>query len=120
MILNKKELTLGHTYHYEKGGVNIVKQLTYANIFTFRKFPELFSGVPLTAKVLTENLGFEKYTNEDTYEIHDCVVSIENKKIWISQGMNDVESIIVENVHELQNLYYDLTGEDLEFKTVKG
>ncbi len=71
-------------------------------------------GKPLNKKWVLA-MGFKQYSDEtDTFEIYDCVISFSEKKIWISQDrMKELTINIVPFVHQFQNLYYILTGNEL-------
>ena len=126
MILNKKELTLGHTYHYEHGSINEVRKFTLMDMSRFTDSPERYAGVPLSADILTDSLGFKEQSDYHSRLDLDngfCLIACYGYKDVahvILTDISDNELRVIRTVHEVQNLYYDLTGEDLEFKTVKG
>jgi hypothetical protein len=72
-------------------------------------------GIPLTEEWLLK-FGFEKIKNNGIdYELHDCVISFEAEWMWISESkLNEVRTLIPKHVHQLQNLYFALTGKELE------
>ena len=86
-------------------------------------------GIPLTGSWLTK-FGFEKI---DRHFQHNWIIRLNKtgehysiqffeEKFWLSKSEYDAWCYVirdVEYVHELQNLYYDLTGEELVIKALK-
>lgn len=86
-------------------------------------------GIPLTDSWLTK-FGFEKI---DRHFQHNWIIRLNKtgehysiqfseEKFWLSNSEYDAWCYVirdVEYVHELQNLYYDLTGEELVIKALK-
>lgn len=75
---------------------------------TFTKQIEDFKPIPLTKEWLIR-FGFEEYGNG----WHNGLIWYVNNKCWFGK------SPIIENikyVHQLQNLYFALTGEELTIK----
>lgn len=73
-------------------------------------------GIPLTEKWLTKRLGFTNELIPDMYNspsINYHIVKHTDKFIFRGLGASVIE---VKTVHHLQNLYYFLTGEELEVK----
>ena len=103
-IFEVDAISKSHTYLLK--GKNIVKTT-----------PECLNPIPLTEKILLK-FGFEKQHNEDDFDY------------WFKKGFCD--DILWEHsegfchslnyggdikyVHQLQNLYFALTGEELTFK----
>jgi len=79
------------------------------------------SGIPLTEEWL-KRLGLKYQFYSDTYEInfkYDCnkiFVDLFTKHVCIDTGLNSVYIEHIKYVHQLQNLYYALTGEELTIK----
>jgi hypothetical protein len=68
--------------------------------------------IRLTETIIID-LGFEKHEfahKENQYRYKDRLIVLREGK-FVDYG----SSVIVEYVHELQNLYFALTGEELEF-----
>lgn len=75
---------------------------------------ENVNPIQLTEEWLV-NFGFEKYEfdhKEKQYRYKDRLIVLRDGK-FADYG----SSVIVEHVHELQNLYFALTGEELELKS---
>lgn len=91
---------------------------------------ELFSyeqikPIPLTPEIL-ENAGFEKKSNDTGPPINDTVesfdkdgysFSIDTSGFWYLNGYN-WNTKRFKYIHQLQNLYYALTGEELVFDLI--
>lgn len=92
--------------------------------------PQEYEPIPLTAEWL-ERFGFEDvYSNKNLYSLSIIsggfaqIVSVGNTSGEISVALNigsndfsDFEaSINLHHIHQLQNLYYSLTGKELEIK----
>jgi len=88
--------------------------------------PEKIYGIPLTDSWL-QKLGFEKI---ERHFQHNWVIRLSkteahysiqffNDKFWLSNSEYDAWCYVIREVvyvHDLQNLFYALTGEDLEIK----
>lgn len=97
-------------------------------IFQAEKEPEEFDAIPLTAEWL-ERLGFEVKAGEPTQMII-CRRAFNLYKNLIRDGSGRYKGyslcmktedgmtahVFVEYVHQLQNLYFALTGKELEVK----
>lgn len=90
--------------------------------------------IPLTEEWLVR-FGFEKIKSHDfgDYEYHkfingseylvwftDYSISIGGSRAEISKGLCYSSDCIIKYVHQLQNLYFALTGQELELKPVEG
>lgn len=72
-----------------------------------------YSPISLTEELLLQ-FGFERYLNR--YHIND-VFFVTKDLYWMnSEGFEDVE---LEFVHQLQNLYFALTGNELKYSPTK-
>lgn len=73
-----------------------------------------FSGIPLTEEVLLK-CGFEKY---DTYSNNGIELNFENNEYFLydSGETRNISDNPVKYLHQLQNLYFALTGKELEVK----
>lgn len=72
--------------------------------------------IPLTEEWLLK-FGFKEYGGTTkAFEIEKCVIDFDVRKIWTYQFNHEVESNIVEYVHQLQNLVHALTNEELTLK----
>lgn len=77
--------------------------------------------IPLTPEIL-EKCGFERKTDYavgiglfDYYQVNGFSLNwIDQSKCWVV--FSGVNRITIKNLHQLTNLYYALTGEELEYK----
>ena len=122
--IQAKELRIGNlTYKILKGKrhVDEIDYLDLAGLSGCRHYilpmGLLLKPIPLTEEWLIK-FGFEKLKNNGIdYELHDCVISFEAKWMWTSESkLNEVRTLIPKYVHQLQNLYFALTGEELTIK----
>lgn len=74
---------------------------------------EMFEPIPITEEWLIK-FGFEKIKNE-YYTINDIISFIIDLKICYILIDNKLE-IEIKYIHQLQNLYFALTGKELEIK----
>ena len=66
---------------------------------------------------LLEKLGFRS-EESSSYELDDIEINTSRELIWIhTKCKNNVELDIPEYFHELQNVYFSLTGKELVFST---
>ena len=122
-MLNKRELTLGHTYSIDPWGKNewITRELQATDYNNYIAYPERYNGIPLTPEILTENLGL-------TYDGDDYDFPIDDYPFWICLTGDQWYLCTdhyggakyqrkIDYVHQVQNIAYDLSGEELKFKT---
>lgn len=76
---------------------------------------DMLSGIPITPEIL-EKCGFEYWTLDhdctdpkDAYWVHKKLKFSINNLSWKVQKLN----VSVKYLHQLQNLYFSLTGEEL-------
>ncbi len=102
-----------HKLAYEQNGKIIHASLSQA------------LGIPLTAEILTDNLGFEDIG--DFYDDLDKCYSLKDK--WFVTFANGVYEFglgfhdfnkPIKYVHELQNLLFVFAEIEIEFKTKEG
>jgi hypothetical protein len=77
---------------------------------------ERVKGIPLTEEWLLK-FGFEKNDNNQFILMEGSVDILFNKDLngWTCDGIN-FSINMTEHVHQLQNLYFALTGEELKLK----
>lgn len=75
--------------------------------------------IPLTEEILLK-CGFKQYGEEEnTFEIFDCVINLDSTEIWIAVPIKnllvstEIKISAPEYLHQLQNLYFTLTNEEL-------
>jgi hypothetical protein len=73
--------------------------------------------LPLTEEWLIM-FGFDKNTDNGDFKGNDCYFTHDNLKRCISLPNFIYDGIKIKYVHQLQNLYFALTGEELEVKNV--
>lgn len=108
--MNANELRIGNYAIY---GGNIT-QMNVGEFIHFVRFPEVYEPILLTPDWLMK-LGFEQNSgnlSKGRFHYHQsCFISIE--------GFNyDYNGITVnpEYVHQLQNIYFAITGEELQLQ----
>ena len=76
---------------------------------------ELFKPIPLTEEWLLK-FGFTFY-RENMYDIKDFTFLLDRFTLWDYTGEERYFiACSINHVHQLQNLYFALTGEELEIK----
>ena len=86
--------------------------------FNTREMDEGFEPIPLTEEWL-KKFGFEKMSSPRSITYHCNCFKIKQElsgKWWIARvgGSSPTHQVKIEYVHQLQNLYFALTGEELE------
>ena len=79
---------------------------------------ELFDPIPLTEEILLK-CGFEYIKELYSYcdKKHNIYISTTNEFIFCPFCTNDSSCLIkIKHLHQLQNLYFALTGTELEIK----
>ena len=128
MRLEVKELRIGN--YYDNNGK--IKQVTPATIWEHERI--WCEPIPLTEEWLLK-LGFEKGNYKELDEKHfveksntikviisgvgfwDVYTDYNPYQITFSSGLNIItDNKGINHVHQLQNLYYALTGEELTIK----
>lgn len=110
--MDANELRIGNYAIY---GGNIT-QMNVGEFIHFVRFPETYSPVLLTEEWLLK-LGFSKHsTNPFWFRKKQICISLVGAIELISWDMQIFKiDTKVNHVHQLQNLYLALTGEELEF-----
>ncbi len=135
--MNVKELRIGnYLNHSELGIVEIIavgKDYIHCvfNGETFYEGVRCFSPIPLTEEIILK-AGFEgsdfdkKYNPNDefneqfyyklksgiSYRDFECYPS----KGWVVKLGDYNDELVIEHLHQLQNIIFDLTGKEIEFK----
>jgi len=126
--MEAKEIRIGNFLHHsEMGMVEVIaigKDYIHCvfNGETFYESIRCFSPIPLSEEILLK-AGFYTTTwdNHSTYRFLFCssaaiVISLEHGYIEIGDLTLDVE---IKFLHSLQNLYFALTGKELDINTEK-
>ena len=115
--MDAKELRIGNTLNYTTSENDVVHTtIDWQNLKwiseDFEGFNLVHSPIPLTEEWLV-NFGFEKNNFTLLYELKiNCfTISFEDQEpfAWYVESVG----IDIEYVHELQNLHFGLTGEEL-------
>ena len=132
-MIDARELRIGNWVSYEHSDWEDRQEITIG-VGTFAVFSHKlnsYEGIPLTAEWL-ERFGFEKSGEYHTMLVGDLISSIYfvvdgvDFSIAIADSISSYEDgsryltpelKATRNVHQLQNLYFALTGEELELKT---
>lgn len=114
MEIKASELRLGN---YVQG---VTSKLKYKIDIDNLKDVDAFDGIPLTSEIL-EKCGFKdkSQTTDLCFELPNLILAGQRKKlfpcIW-GEGGPEAYGIEIEYLHQLQNLYFALTGEELNIK----
>tara|TARA_R110002074_G_scaffold18159_5_gene59087 strand:+ start:668 stop:1003 length:336 start_codon:yes stop_codon:yes gene_type:complete len=101
-------LTAGN-YVYEQNSAKNVKLSAHDIAYIEEHKCENFSPIPLTDKSLLKLLGIKCiYTYDDHYYIHELSGFTLDRSF-----QHESMDYTLEHVHQLQNLYYALKGEEL-------
>lgn len=113
-MINANELRIGNWVYFHKSQVVQIEEINSATIGLLdrsRIFPhEVFNGIPLTPEIL-ESCGFEFIDHSNLYHILGMDIKIENHGIYFEYG--SVMATKLKHLHQLQNLYFALTGQEL-------
>ena len=114
--MKSSELRIGN-YVYFHGDVEEINMVDGYGIIGREEQPscpiEEFEPIPLTEEWLLK-FGFEKNDNNQFILMEGSVDILFNKDLngWTCDGIN-FSINMTEHVHQLQNLYFALTGEEL-------
>lgn len=97
-----------------------ITQLDTKEMVHFFRFPEAYEPIPLTEEWLLK-LGFEKSEINSQFNKDLLTIQIPLSDIWHPKGRVYFNSWAINNecplyIHQLQNLYFALTGEELTIK----
>jgi hypothetical protein len=106
--MKPNELRIGNSINYH-GEEIIVRPYTFTDI----EVDAGYEPIPLTEEWLLK-FGFEKYEfdhKENQYRYQVRLIVIRDGK-FVDYG----SSVLLEHIHQLQNFFFALTGEELTFK----
>jgi hypothetical protein len=113
-MMDAKELRIGNCIFSHDVNMNV--SIAAGGIEDVEKNPERYNPIPLTPEIL-EKCGFERQVDENSEDCFYIPISetfleirITDKTSWIGE----VYLPETKYVHQLQNLYFALTGEELE------
>lgn len=119
-MVNAKELRLGNYIRWRHpimGWANV--EVIGDAIQNCSQFPNSYEPHPLTKELLTEWCGFEERQTTIYLEKNEILFRYKNEEISISGIFEGDESIYPKNMqylHQLQNLFFALTGTELLIK----
>ncbi len=98
---------------------NYQMQVLPLHIETISKNPACVNPIPLSPEVL-ESCGFKEGTVEGFYYLdigNDTFLVSGGEDVWVEKTVKDEDYSVAlggaSNIHQLQNLYYVLCGEEL-------
>lgn len=103
-----QELRIGNFVYDTKGEINTVC------VETFVKFNHQIQPIPLTEEWFLK-FGFEKSLLVDWYSNGIIAIKINGDMVVVDLDRSTF-SVNCKNVHQLQNLYFAITGEELTLK----
>lgn len=113
--MKAQDLRIGNIIHDPNKGVDGYTYVTSRTIHALDSHPCDFQPIPLTPEWL-ERLGFEKVKDINEHSYPDWTLGI----VTLHQNVHgffvlaDYKGMIcIHHVHQLQNLYFALTGEEL-------
>jgi|DEB0MinimDraft_10_1074344.scaffolds.fasta_scaffold03054_9 hypothetical protein len=121
--MKASELRIGNWVYISNVGEVQVEGVDYGIMHNIHRYEEdSVVGIPLTEEWL-EKFGFEKVTDKDNvygrhfYRLNQVDIFWDlDDGGWLPFGFNVSNSVDFCYVHQLQNLYFALTGEELEIK----
>ena len=124
--MNAKELRIGNLvdlygqvetiYAIRNSGVDFYRGKTKKSVIMQSYVWEAIKPIQLTEEWLNK-LGLKKI-EEYCYELDNIHINTKRELIWIfTKCKRELEFNIPDYIHELQNLYFALTNEELTLKT---
>lgn len=134
--MDAKELRIGNFVTYKNNEV-IVTGVTNDPLIMFNidgqgyfgDHEKEFNPIPLTEKWLikfgfekkqinTKNIGLVDYLSPlDIQSDYGCTIDLDENQVWLRDCDGGKIGVQIQYVHQLQNLYFALTGEELTIKT---
>jgi len=105
------------------GGIHLTRIFNDGDIDDQPEVIEDITGIRLTEEWLMRS-GFKTKSNYSNYILNGIEISSmvrvvqtnERRSFWLDGDIPDVWKISLDYVHQLQNLYFALTGEELTIK----
>ena len=123
-MINAKEIRIGNLVEYritdkldERKEWWEVSEIDAADIHWLSKVDtkdEDFRAIPITEELL-EKLGFKQNKFDKVFEVENCQIEIYffDNDIKCTVCVDSVINKNIKHVHQLQNLYFALTGSEL-------
>lgn len=120
--MNKKELRIGNlvdcngqvetVYAIRNSGVDFYRGKTKKSVIMQSYIWEAIKPIPLTEEWLLK-FGF-RTEESNCFELDNIHINTRRELMWVfTKCKNNIEIEIPEYVHQLQNLYFALTNEEL-------
>ena len=113
------ELRVGNLVHVGNGIYERVLEILCDSITTETKQGIFdFEGIPLTPEIL-EKAGFilrgfyYHFPNHDIFKLEQYKLK---NSYWLRHNTQSIDSVRINYLHQLQNLYFSLTGEELQIE----
>ena len=101
------ELRIGNYIDYTTEREIVTMQTTYEYIRLIHNGNKNFKPIPLTEEWLLK-FGFE-YVNH-TFRHHKFCINLHENELYV---LTETHRVYIQHVHQLQNLYFALTNEEL-------
>lgn len=120
--MKANELRIGNLLYYHS--TNLVGTVSLISDFVFDCRNEIgsftpnckYDPIPLTEEILLK-CGFFYDVDCDTYKVSDCTLQIDLSDFETAEAIVFAESLgYIKYLHQLQNLYFALTGKELDVK----
>ena len=114
--MKAEELRIGNWFRKIDDDGDRPEQVAPEDLLAWSKGAGYGSPIPITAKWL-ERFGFRKHVN-GSYSIDDYLITFDEDGFRLEYGEYCTQGSLIDlnHVHQLQNLYYALTGTELELK----
>ena len=113
--MKAQDLRIGNWVLCEPNNASIERTIDYEDFRLAHFDSERFEPIPLTKEWLVK-FGFNFDVNSGLYKKSGFEVEVFNIGVEFYLGEYGSWFLFVEHVHQLQNLYFALTGEELEIK----
>jgi hypothetical protein len=114
--MESNELRIGNLVHDYDEELIIVSGISYGDVYSSKLGETPLARIKpilLTEEWLIK-FGFEKKINE--WMKNSIVLEYINNNLFFSAGLGLSLSVQIKQVHQLQNLYFALTGQELNIK----
>lgn len=117
-MIKAKDLRIGNYVNNYYKGIEVVSVglLNLLEQYNPNEHQQIYSGIPLTEEILltcgANKIADRTYTIGNNYQIEITY----NHNNYILQIFDEMVYKPFEHLHQLQNLYFALTGEELHFK----